>query len=130
MSKTTVIGNALIVQSDLTTEQIQTVAKFRPSALAIYEGDGAEKVQVFAIGTGKTGSISKYGITFDGTSRDDGKFATVTLPYAGSDNPKEWVAETYGAALARLNEIEKQIPKVVKEAQDAKAAILAGITVG
>lgn len=129
MSKTTVLGDAIVITSTLTTEEIKTVAKFKPTALALYEGEGTDKVPTFAIGTGSQGSVSKFGITFNGTSRDDKKLATVTIPYTGGENPAEFVAETYGAALAKLNTLEKELPKVVKEAAEAKAAILAGISV-
>lgn len=129
MSKTTVLGDAIVITSALTTEEIATVAKYKPAALALYEGDGADKVATFAIGLGKNGSVSKFGVTFSGTTRDDKKLATVTIPYTGGENPAEFVAETYGAALAKLNTLEKELPKVVKEAAEAKTAILAGISV-
>ena len=55
MSKTTILGDAIVITSTLTTEEIKTIAKFKPKALALYEGDGADKVQTFAIGIGSSG---------------------------------------------------------------------------
>lgn len=132
MATITVSGNAIIVKSGFTPDEIALVAKYRPAAAALYEGEGATKEPVFGIGvTTGTGSISQLGALFSRTTTDpDGK-ATITLVAQFPDDaePKDVVAELVGTAIIQLNKLEATLPAVIEEIAAEKAAILENITV-
>ena len=89
--------------------------------------------EVFRISVGGNGGVSRYGITFSGTSRDGKGFATVTLPFNGSDDPKaakDEIADAYGVAIAPLNKIEAALPAALDEIAAAKKLVVDAITVG
>lgn len=132
MAKINVIGDAVVITSTLKTEDIALVQKYRPEALTLRkEVAGCEEVY-FKIGTTTgAGSVNQYGVSFGGTSRDGGGFATVTLTYSGpTDKVKEYLADTYGTALFNLNAVEEAVPAVLEEIATQKAAVIAAITVG
>lgn len=129
MAKTRIIGDAIVITSTLKLKDIKNVKEHRPNACSLWGGEDG-KEELFRISAGETGSISNMGIVFGAASRDEGKFAEMTIvaPEMGTD-PKEYVAEHYGVALANLNKLEQQLPAVIAEIAAEKAAVMAGITV-
>lgn len=132
MATITVSGNAIIIKSGFTPDEIALVAKYRPAAAALYEGEGQNREPVFGIGvTPGTGSLSKLGAMFSRTTTDpDGK-ATITLVsnFPEDVDPKDVVAELVGTAIIQLNKLEATLPAVIDEIAAEKAAILENITV-
>lgn len=127
--KVIIAGQAIVINSELKFEDIQKIKKYRPEALTLYEGEGAEREPVFMIGTGEA-SINKYGVTFAGATRDDAKQATLTITtnYAG-DDIKGFVADELGSAIIKLGKLEEQLPAVLAEIDAQVAAIQANITI-
>ena len=53
MAKVKVAGQAIVIISEIKLDDIKTVAKYRPAALTLYEGEGDDREPVFAIGIGE-----------------------------------------------------------------------------
>lgn len=129
MAKVTVIGKALVLTSVLKLEDIETVKKYRPDSLTLYEGEGDKKEPVFAIGVAKTGTINKFGANFDGKNSDGYAQLTMFVNLAEGDDIKDVIADQIGVALLNLSKLEQGIPVVVEEIATEKAAIQANIEV-
>ena len=133
MGKVTISGNAIVITSSVSAEDINLLAKYRPQALQlIVEEDGAKTVD-FMLSMDSKGSVGKYGISFNGATRDEEKLATYTtvdesLPES-NDEAKEVIADKYGAMLSKLAKIEEGIPAAVEEVKAERDAVIAGIEV-
>lgn len=127
MAKTTITGNALVIESAIKREDLAMVAKYRPDALILKGGEDG-KTPIFAIAPGKgVGEISKFGVTFGEPAHGDLATVTAILPTVDG-SIKEFVADKYGSALMNLAKLEESIPAVVDEIAAEKAQILNGIT--
>ena len=127
MSKVTIAGNSFVITSAVSMADLETVKKYRPSALAIIEPDTKE--ELFKIGTGGNG-LSDYGISFGGVSNDEEKLATATL-FIPSDveDAKEYVMDKAGLAIANLNKIEDAISDALEEIKAERDLIAENIKV-
>lgn len=134
MSKITLNGDAVVITSALKAADIEVAQKYNPKALSVFEKNEDDKLEeVFTVGVGTNGGVNKYGITFNGVSRDGNGFATLTLPFNGSSDPataKDQIADKYGFAIAQLNKVEAGLPAALKEIAAAKKAVVDAITVG
>lgn len=132
MAKITIVGDAMVVTSTKTLENLKTLEKYRPKALRLYEtNDEGKREEVFTVGTTKgTGSINQYGASFASETHDDAKLATITLPIpTGTANAKEYAAEKIGVAITLLNKVEAQIDGALADVAAEKAKVLENITV-
>lgn len=130
MAKITIVGDAVIVTSELKLEDLATIKKYRREALFLRGGeDGKEPVFAIAVGaSGGNGSIDSNGAVFC-RANAEGK-AMITLIQPG--NPAtvvETVADTYGGALTKLNKLEEQIATVAAEVNAEREAVRNSITV-
>lgn len=126
MAKVTMLGQAVVITSAVKLEDIKLIKKYRPEALSLYEGEGAEKVPVFTIGATKAGNdINKIGAEFSHANEDG--YAQITLYSESAD--KEEIADLIGRPLLKLNKLEETLAGVIDEIAAEKAAILENITV-
>ena len=130
MANIIIAGDAVVVKSTLTLDDIRTVATYRPKALVLKGGEDG-KEPVFAIGvTNGEGSINSVGASFGRESHDDKKNAIITLSAQDATGDiTDWVADRLGAALVNLSKLEATIPDVLNEIAAEKAAIKSSITV-
>lgn len=131
MAKVKIAGDAVIVTSDLKTEALKAIAKYRPEALTLMGGE-ENKTPIFCIVVkdGGVGDMNANGVTFTGTTRDDNKRATLTMTFANmGENVKDWAADKFGTAIERLNALEAKLPAVLEEIAAAKAKVCESITV-
>ena len=127
--KVTVAGDAIVITSTLPLEAIKTVAKYRPKELTLYGGEDG-KEPLFAIGVGTNGKVNAFGATFNAAARTDGKEAQITLFMPnGTKEVKDYISDTYGAALIALGKLEEKLPAVIEEIKAEKAAIQANIEI-
>ena len=106
---------------------LETVNKYRPSALTITDPDSKEIL--FKVGTGSN-SISIYGISFGGISNDGGKLATTTLMIPSDiEDVKEYVIDKAGAAIISLNKIEAEIAGVLEGIRTERGIVAESIRV-
>ena len=68
MAKVTIAGNSYVITSAVSMANLETVKKYRPSALALT--DAETKETTFKVGIGSN-SVSDYGISFGGVSNSD-----------------------------------------------------------
>ena len=102
-------GNAMVVTSGVTLEQLKQVERFRPDALRVI--DGETKDELFVVCTTDTGSgeLSSYGACFGTRTDSEGK-ATITIELPDeAANVREYIADTYGSALLYLKKLEENI---------------------
>lgn len=125
--KVTITGDALVVTSSLKVEDIKMLEKYSPESLNIKDEEGND---VFSIAY-KEGcpSISKYGVTFSGKSRDGKDLATITLQLPTEvANVKEFVADLIGSANNDLKTLETELPTIIKQLGDDRKALIDSIT--
>lgn len=125
-----VVGSACVIESAAKLADIKLLEKFRPNALALFEGTGSEKQKVFAVGTTKgNGSINAYGASFGTATTADGK-ATITIAVPeGTTNAKEWAADHIGVSILKLKKVEEQFAAAIEEVAQEQAAVKEAITV-
>lgn len=114
-------GASAVLVSDIDLEDWKRVEKYAPEALKIVEEETGDTV--FKVGTGiGGGSVNEYGVSFG--CYTNGKKATVTilLDCCVEDKAKV-VKDEFGTALLDLNEIEKELPTILKEIADKEAEI-------
>lgn len=100
-----IAGNAVVLTSKLKLDTIKKLEKYVPGALVLVSTEDNEEREIFRIATGKTGSISKYGVSF-ATADKDG-FATITtnIPEDVTDK-KVYVKDNFATILLMLKDIE------------------------
>lgn len=128
MAKITIAGQAVVVTSEMTLEDIKTIKKYRPEALILKGGeDGKEPIFALSIGEGK---INRYGASFCEATRDDAKKATLTMVtnYDG-DNIKDYVLDEIGSAISNLIKLEAALPAVLNEIKAEREGIAANINI-
>lgn len=126
-----IIGNTVHVISSQKLEDVKLLAKYRPNALKLYEGSGAEKQEVFAIFTdGRDGgSVCPNGVIFSKATTSDGKaLVTLTAP-TGTEDVKAWAQEEIGVAILLLKKTEAQFAAAIEEVKAERDAVAASITV-
>lgn len=128
MSKIHVVGDAIVITSSMKLEDLRTIERFHPKALTLFNED---KEPIFAIGTTTgRGSVCECGMSFGSESRDENKLATITICGRGIvGDPKEYIADTFGGAIANLNKLESKLPDVLTKIKAAKQAVMDGISV-
>lgn len=131
MAKITIAGDAYVVTSAKTLEEIETLEKYRPDALKLFNinEDGRKEV-VFAVGSTKgEGAITQYGASFSGVTHDEQKLATITMHLpAGTEDAVEYVAEKVGTAIINLNKVEAALDTALAEVVAEKAKVRENIT--
>lgn len=129
MAKVIIAGQAVVVKSSLSLEDLKLIEKCRPKALTLMGGeDGKEPVFRIATTTGD-GSINCVGAAFNSSSNDADPKACLTLAAKGISDIKEWVAENLTGALISLNKLEGQLPDVLAEIASEKAMVMENIEV-
>jgi len=127
MAKVTIAGNSYVITSTASLADLETVKKYRPSALAIT--DPETKETLFRVGIGSS-SLNDFGVSFGGVSNEDKKFATATLPIpADIEDAKEYVLDKAGLALVNLEKVEGEIAEVLEEIRAERNSIAESIKV-
>ena len=121
-----ITGRAVVISS-VAQKTIKDIEKYSPHSLTVYNED---KEPVFAVKTGRTGAITKYGITFDDVTPEGNACLTIAIPstVATKDRAK-FVEDEYSAALAELANMEKFIETQAENLADMIAAVRANIEV-
>ena len=114
-------GASAVLVSDVTLEDWKRVEKYAPEMLKIVdeEGEAVFKVKTCAGG----GSVNEYGVCFGAYTNEGGK-ATVTVLLDDEVEDKiEAVKDVMGSALLDLNEIEAELPNVLKDIEEKEEKI-------
>lgn len=125
-----IVGNVAFIESGLTLANIKKLAKHREKALSLYEGEGAEKQEVFKVGAGVgDGSVSAYGVSFGTGTTEDGRALVALRIPEGTADKKKWAMEKVSTAILKLNKVEGQFADANKEIDAELADIESNITV-
>ena len=114
-------GAAAVLVSDVKLEDWKRVEKYAPEALKIVdeEGDVVFKVMTCCC----TGSVNENGVCF-GTYTNEGGLATVTVLMDDEvEDRLQAIKDVAGQALLDLNDIEKDIPQILKDIEEKEAEI-------
>ena len=120
-AKVEISGASAVLVSDVTLDDWKRVEKYAPEILKIVDEEGNA---VFKVKVGEGGgSINEYGVSF-GTYTNEGGKATVTVLLDDDIEDKTAaVTELMGSALLDLNEIENELPDVLKDIEAKEAEI-------
>lgn len=129
--KVTIMANAYAIQSTIKVSDIALLAKSNSNALTITDDDGNQK---FAIGYAEgESSITDFGVTFGGKTRDENSYATITgsLPSTvkTNDAAKEYVADLLSSVNEYLVTLEESVPKAADKIREQKKKLLESITI-
>lgn len=130
MAKITVVGNAIVITSVFSLEEIKTIEKYRPDDLVLKSEDGKEPI--FRIGTKTTsgGNLNKYGAEFASDTQGDDAKAVITMFITGDNtNIKDKIVDELGQAIIKLNKLEAKLPNVLEEIQVERDKILENIEI-
>lgn len=129
MAKTKIVGDALVITSELKLTDLELVQKYEPAALKLYNvDDNGKKNPCFAICV-QPGALQKFdvtdnGITFRKASRDGG-FAEITCSVpAGEGDVRELVAEKFGGAISGLIRLEQELPDVIEAITERRQSVI------
>jgi len=127
MARVTIAGSSYVITSAVSMTDLETVKKYRPSALAII--DPETKETLFRVGIGIS-SLNDYGVSFGGMSNDEAKLATATLPIPTDvEDAKEYVLDRAGLALVNLEKVEAEIADTLDDIRNERKSIAESITV-
>lgn len=135
MAQIKVIGNAFVIESARTVEEIKTLEKYAPKALRLYEKneETGKNEEIFVVGsTCGSGSINEIGASFGQTAKDGSGHACITTLFPSGldiEDPKEWIAEKIGYAIVNLNKVEEQFDAALADVNARKAEVLENITI-
>lgn len=133
MANITIAGDAVVIKSTATLEELALLEKYRPEALELKTLDENNKmVTDFKIGTTTgQGKVSKFGISFGKATHDEEQKAMVTtlLPDGiDEESVMAYVADTYGSAVIKLNAIEDTLALNLQIVKADREAVLDCIT--
>ncbi len=128
MSKITIVGDVVNIKSSMKLEDLMTIHKYRPDALALMGGeDGKDEVfRVFADPNAE-GSVQPYAVVFSKAAQDGAAYVNIHIDPKG--DAREYVADTFGVAITNLNKVEEGLPSVLESINNEKAAMVASIEV-
>ena len=114
-------GAAAVLVSDVKLDDWKRVEKYAPEALKIVNEDGETVFKVMTCNC--TGSVNENGVCF-GSYTNEGGLATVTVLMDDEvEDRLQAIKEVAGQALLDLNEIEKDIPTILKDIAEKEAEI-------
>ena len=114
-------GASAVLVSDVTLEDWKRVEKYAPEMMKIVDEEGETLIKVKTCCGG--GSINEYGVCFGSYTNEGGKATVTVLLDEEVEDKLQAVKDTMGSALIDLNNIEDEIPDVLKEIADKEAEI-------
>ena len=129
MSKVKIVGNAVVITSDLNVDEILKVKKFTKSGLKLKDEKGNE---IFAIDyyPGANSSISEHGIVYGEVNAEG--YAQVSLLMAEDVKPEDRMnvlLDDFAIALGNLNTLETYIREAATELENTVETIKSNIEV-
>lgn len=122
-----VSGNALVVTTAITYEDLMTTKKYRPEALVLYK----DKEPIFNMDVSKdpNGAINSFGACFGSRVDADGHATiTVQIPENVTDI-RSWAEDYAGRAMLNVNKIECQLFEAMPDISNERQAISEAIIV-
>lgn len=130
--KASVKSNILFITSKYSIDDLKKVAKYRPDALKLFEGEGDEKHTVAAICVGSKASVAPNGIVFAPVGGTTGKaVVTMDLPVECDTDEKvrKHIHEKVGMSIINGTKIEAQVAAALTSINADFTAMDAAITI-
>ena len=116
-----VLQDTMVITSVVRYDDLAKLERINPEALLLVDSNNDV---VFRIKVSEMASMSKYGICFNGKNSDGYAVATFDLPSGlSADEKLEFIAESAGIALERLERIESQVLVAIDETNTNLAKI-------
>lgn len=115
-------GASAVLVSDVALDDWKRVEKYAPEMLKIVEEETGDPLFKICCGEGG-GSINEYGVCFGSYTNEGGKATVTVLLDDDIEDKTVAVKEIMGSALLDLNDIEKELPGVLKDIADKEAEI-------
>jgi len=113
-------GGSAVLVSGVALDDWKKIEKYAPEALKLYE----DEELVFKVKTScGGGSVNEFGICWGSYTNDGGKATVTVLLDEEVEDKVAAVKEIMGSALLDLNQIEKDVPDVLKQIADKEAEI-------
>ena len=111
MAKIVSAYKTLTIESALTKDDLKKALRYDPNSASLYGED--KNTQTFAIATDSPGcgTVSAFGIVFDGVTTEGKLFITVAdekIP-ADKEARKSFIEDNYGSILYKLNQTEASV---------------------
>lgn len=125
MAKILVAGDAIVVKSDITLEDLKLVKKYRPGALKVMGGEENKEVifKVDVTEKGSSGSINTYGATFTKATTDNDKVAVITMLVPEGENAEDYASDKIGVGILHLMKVEEALVDVIDEIKTEQQAV-------
>lgn len=131
MAKIVIAGDAVVITSSKTLEQIATLEEYNPKALSLFEkDDNGMSQEIFRVGTTNgAGNINKFGASFGSATHDEQGFATITLSIPRDiEDVMSYVANAIGYAVVKLNKVEAQFDTALQQIEADRQQVMSNIT--
>lgn len=119
-------GNSLVVTSSIKKEDYELLAKFKPEVLKVKDADGNV---IFHVCKSMKGYANENGVGFNGATRDDNEFLTLTMDVAGIKDVKTYITDMFGAILPMVDKIEAEVVSAAATTQAARQAFMNSIKI-
>ena len=130
MAKIIVTGDAVVLKSNVTLEEIKKLAKYQPDALNMMDDKGKETLYTITVAKAGNGTAGKFGISFAPETHDAEGLATVTnLIPEGVNDAKEYAAEKFAIAFNALEKMEANMATMAEAVDAAHQKMVESITV-
>lgn len=125
MAKILVAGDAVVVKSAITLEDLKLVKKYRPHTLKLMGGeDNKETVFKVDVSDRGTGGINTYGATFVKATDDDEEVAVITMLVPEGEKAETYVTEQIGVGILNLTKVEEALSDVIDEIKEEQQSVL------
>ena len=115
-----IAGTAAVVKSGFSLEDWKKALRFDPE-LGLFDDDDKPLFQI-SIEEGP-GSMRKDRRIFSASPTKDGTACATIILDPTVEDKEEMVSESLGLPLLRLLEVEENLPKVIKEAEELEEAV-------
>lgn len=126
-----VAGNAMVVQSSLTLEQLRTLQARRPCTLKLYD-ENDDEIFLMTVASTDNGSIDNNGVAWGKVPVEGCACVTILgVPAGTAEEKKKKIEEHYGSALTNIKFLEDKIAEngVFADVEAEKAAVINTIEV-
>lgn len=123
--KLKLVGNMLIVTSDIKSEDLEKAKKIDALVNRVVDEEGNEAFIINYNNDKAQPSFAKYSCEFNQTNTD-GKMEAI-IPLTPSEDYNEQIVEMYGAALNKAKTFESIVKQQVKEVLDSMNGLLNSI---
>lgn len=127
-----VIGQAMVITSAHTVEDLRLIERVAPKELCLYS-DEAKANPTFAIALrdrpNQCGSFDNNGIIYDSADSEGNAQLTVKLPPVTADKREEFLKEYFSGAIIKLLALENNLSETAEVIRADQATAMANVSI-